>query len=198
MKKVSLFWFSIIIIFLSGFWANSVSAQNNPDLDEYSVFSALLQQEFIGKGTKQLVIKNQTDIYNFSNNETLDNLQKYLLPLEKETFLDFSSRNKQSADLKNKFNLKVKINLVGEEIGRIFAGGERDSENDGWKMFHKKYPTAGGFITLSRVGFNKEKTQALIYAAHNCGWLCGEGNYILLVKKDNIWKIEEKLMNWIS
>jgi hypothetical protein len=81
---------------------------------------------------------------------------------------------------------KVKINLIGEEIRRIFEGGARDSENDGWKVFHKKYPTAGGFITLSRVGFNKEKTQSLIYVAHNCGWLCGEGNYILLVKKDNI------------
>lgn len=190
------------IVFLVGFiCANFIPAQNTPDLDEYSVYSDLLKEEFIGKRTKQIVIKKETAVQNFSANEKIptEGLQGSLSSLKKETAEDFLLRNKQSAKLTDKFKLKVKINLVGEEIDKIFIENNRNgSTENGWMIFHKRYPTADGIITLSRVGFNKEKTQALIFVAFGCGWLCGEGNYILLEKQEEEWKVKSKLINWVS
>lgn len=201
MKKTLLLWFSIIITaaFVCVGCLSSVLAQDAPDLDEYSVYTSLLQQEFIAKRTKEIVIRKQTDVENFSDDKSPAYLTESLPSLEKQTFEDFGSRNKKFAELTEKFNLKVKVNIVGEEIDRIFRKGrQRNSKVDGWEAFHKKYPTAGAIITLSRVGFNGDKTQALMFIAHGCSWLCGEGNYVLLVKKDGNWKIEKKLMAWIS
>lgn len=201
MKSKFLFWFSIVTTaaLISISCVSSVVAQNAPDSDEYSVYAALLQQEFVGKGTKEIVVRKQTAVDNFSDDESLTDLMESLPSLAKETFEDFGSRNKNSVELTNKFNLKVKVNLVGEEINRIFYESRQlNSKEDGWEVFHKKYPTADAIITLSRVGFNKDKSQALMFVAHSCGWLCGEGNYILLVNKADGWKVEKKLMTWIS
>jgi hypothetical protein len=201
MRRKILSWFSVITIvaFVNLCFASSILAQNAPDSDEYSVYTSLLQQEFIGKGTKEIVVRKQTAIDNFSNDESLTYLTESLPSLAKETYEDFDSCNKKSTALTDKFNLKVKVNLVGEEIDRIFyESRQSNSKEDGWEVFHKKYPTAGAIITLSRVGFNKDKSQALVFVAHSCGWLCGEGNYILLEKKDGVWKVEKKSMTWIS
>lgn len=201
MKKVLLQRFSLSIIFalISFVFASSLLAQNVSEAEEYSVYKSLFQQEFIGKETKELVIKKQTAIENFSDNEPIAYLIKSLPSLTKETIEDFRLQNKKPTELTNKFNLKVKINLLGEEFDRLFyEARQSDPEKDGWEIFYKKYPTSGGIITLSRVGFNKEKSQALMFVSHGCGSLCGEGNYILLIKKDNVWKVEQKLMMWIS
>jgi hypothetical protein len=59
---------------------------------------------------------------------------------------------------------------------------------DGWREFYKRYPGSGGIINLSVVGFNDDKTLAVVYAGVSCGPLCGEWNWHLLEKKNAAWK----------
>jgi hypothetical protein len=40
--------------------------------------------------------------------------------------------------------------------------------------------------------------QALVAPSHGCGGLCGAGYYVLLTKKDGVWKVEAKRMTWVS
>jgi hypothetical protein len=39
---------------------------------------------------------------------------------------------------------------------------------------------------------------AFIYVGYFCGGLCGEGNYLLLRKGPEGWKVEKSAMLWIS
>ena len=175
--------------------ANSRTPQSDPEPEEYAVYAVLLK-EFMGKETKQLVIMKHTAVDDISGHDPSQMLGR-LSPLTKETAEDFKVKNARSYELSNKFNLQVEISfLTKDEVKELF--GRRDDKRDGWSIFHQKYPTAGAIITLSRVGFSDDRTQALVFVAHGCGWLCGEGNYIVLTKKDGAWKVEKRSMLWIS
>jgi len=176
---------------------NHVTAQVAPDADEFLVYKAVLQS-FVRKETKRLVIRKQTTTVaeNFSSRFG-ENLIEPLPTLSKETIDDFGTRNQKSVTLTDKFNLKLKINFVGEEINKLFENNAVGGK-DGWEIFNKKYSNANGFISVSRVGFNKSKTQALIAVSHSCGWRCGEGSYKLLTKKNNTWEIEKSFTTLVS
>ncbi len=201
MKRV--FVFLSAIIFVAEFFIVcniSASAQNTPDSEEYSVYASLLEQKFIRPENKQLVIRKQTMIDDFDDKGMRTKILDYSKLFAEETTCDFEIRNKKPTELSDKFNLNVKIKfLVQEEIKEIFgANHPLSAEQEGWESFRKKYPTTRWVITFSRVGFNREKTKAFVFVGDACGPLCGEGNAYLLLKKDNIWKIEKESMLWIS
>ncbi len=66
-----------------------------------------------------------------------------------------------------------------KEIEGVFSNGVA-----GWKSFYEKYPDSGGYNELSAVGFNSDKTVAVVYVAHFCGGLCGGGGFHVLEKKE--------------
>ena len=75
----------------------------------------------------------------------------------------------------------------------MFKGGV-----NGWEKFYKRFPDSGGIVGVSRVGFNLETNQALVYVEHGCGDLCGTGHYMLLDKGESGWKVAKRYMSWIS
>jgi hypothetical protein len=64
--------------------------------------------------------------------------------------------------------------------------------------FAQKYPNAISITTLSKIGFNKKLDQALIYMAYRCGDECGSANIYFLVRKGDIWKVEDSANVWMS
>lgn len=63
--------------------------------------------------------------------------------------------------------------------------------------FYKRHPRAIGYLTLSGVGFNATRTQAMFYIDHFCG-LCGGGRYVLMNKVDGQWRVADEHYTWIS
>jgi hypothetical protein len=62
-------------------------------------------------------------------------------------------------------------------------------------------PYTGGWIELSAIGFNADKTVAVVYMGHLCGGLCGGGQFHVLQKKDGKWeplKWQGKRCAWVS
>lgn len=55
-----------------------------------------------------------------------------------------------------------------------------------------------GYLTLSGVGFNPSRTQALFYVEHMCGGLCGGGWYVLMERVGGGWEVRDKHYTWIS
>ena len=53
-------------------------------------------------------------------------------------------------------------------------------------------------MTLSRVGFNQDQTQALVYIGNQEGPLSGAGYIVLLNKQFGNWELKQKIMVWIS
>jgi hypothetical protein len=76
---------------------------------------------------------------------------------------------------------------------RIFKSGL-----NGWDKFYRQFPNSLGIISFSRAGLNSKGDQALVYMARGCGGSCGSGNYLLLVKKNGEWIVQQKFMVWVS
>ena len=191
------------------FFAVALVAQSNgsstetAENEENSVYKAVIKQMFAGdkvtfdtqEKVTRLVIRDSTLKYEgFGKRENWTDVQNRLKPLQDETFSDYEARNKDGDEISKSLDLPIKYTFINKgEIDAIFK-----SNSDGWKRFYEKYPDSGGFIGFSHVGFNKSKTQALVYFDHSCGNLCASGHYILLNKTADGWSVVENTMLWIS
>ena len=93
----------------------------------------------------------------------------------------------------NFFDVTVKVMLISRrETREIFWKGEDYFE------FYAKYPYSQGSTIFSRVAFNSEKTQALIYVGNMVGYDNGVGYYALLTQEDGTWVILGEIVIWVS
>lgn len=182
----------IVVVVVSFF----VFKQTNESIDEeYNIYSVLINSRYISDGIKLIVIEEKTtESTSPGKDELNENYVKQNMPeLQQETINDFKKENQQSYLLKRQFDLPVSYILISQkEMKNIFENGK------GWDDFYKKYPDSQGTMTLSMVGFNADKNQALVYVGNQGHWLAGAGYYILLVKENNVWKIKKEVMAWIS
>lgn len=65
-----------------------------------------------------------------------------------------------------------------------------------WLAFRKHYPLAWGYVELSRIGFNPEHTQALVYVTHWCGDGCMSGDVWFLTRTGENWIVAETLTRY--
>jgi len=65
---------------------------------------------------------------------------------------------------------------------------ERPYEIVSGKDLASRAPLSGGYSFMSPVGFNKNKTLAIVYYGSICGGLCGQEKFHLLEKINGQWK----------
>jgi len=63
--------------------------------------------------------------------------------------------------------------------------------------FQTRFPNNLGYIAVSRLGLNLDRTEAIFYVDHFCG-LCGGGRYVLMRKVNESWKVVAEHYTWIS
>ncbi|MEZ5425030.1 MAG: hypothetical protein R2747_02090 [Pyrinomonadaceae bacterium] len=157
--------------------------------DSSEIYSAVLKIERFRPDL--LIISDQSVEETSGFTEKLDQRVAFL---KKETVRDFIDQNKTSDDLTRFFPNKKEVHLLSrKEAILIFKKSPQ-----GWGEFLKIYPKAGGIISFSRIGFNPDRTQALVYVAKRCGPLCGDGAMIFLLKKDGEWVVKKDLGIWVS
>jgi hypothetical protein len=144
--------------------------------EEYAVYSALINENTSDENINRvLVIKDLPTVWVGSldeeKNTFYDDLLKSSSLLLAETVDDLRAKNKEAHAFTRSFDIKRRYVLV----------------SGWWEEFYRRYPESRGFATFSRVGFNDDKTQALVYQAYSCGGLCGGGGYVLLVKVNGVW-----------
>jgi hypothetical protein len=64
-----------------------------------------------------------------------------------------------------------------------------------WTELKLKYPTAWGLITLSKVGFNPQHTEALVQARTSCGDECYADEIVFLEQTNRRWRVVERIPN---
>ena len=77
----------------------------------------------------------------------------------------------------------------------------RRGADKGWKRFFKAHPNAAGIIAFSAVGFNANRTAAVVYSATTSCSLCGVGKFHFLRKTSQGWVEVEPTFGtcgWIS
>ncbi len=75
----------------------------------------------------------------------------------------------------------------------------RDINQDGWAAFQRRFPGASGYLAMTIPVFTSDSAQAALYYEYHCGYLCGEGVLIWLVRReDGQWSVQRTLRFWVS
>jgi hypothetical protein len=118
---------------------------------------------------------------------------------------DFFRQNARSWLLQPRFHISRRISIVGRDMlhRAAWAGAEelfdRPEKGDERKWLPHtslrgpltEAPSVSGVLQLSRVGFNRRKTLALLYYSYRCGVLCGQSGWVVLHKAGGSWQIEK-------
>ena len=182
-------------------FASAQSIENATiEREEYAVYSAMII-DYVDEERGVMVIANPT--VRRDEPWTVKTLEFYSTDLKtyitaanapvvaQETLDDFLRRNKSNRWLTPKFEIDRKYVLVDyREITKLASDmGHPNTAPEEWKPFFKEYPESHGFISLSRVGFNQQMDQALVHVGWRCPSLCGHWSFLLLAKKDGVWKV---------
>jgi hypothetical protein len=167
--------------------ANSMQGpQPYLDTEAYEVYAARLPDEWpwAVAHAKQLVIQQETTVFPklATDTECLPGGDDFPESW-KEVLADYRKQNERTRVLARGFVIEKPYNSIPkQEFADLFK-----KDGPGWSGFYIRYPDSGGIIQLSAVGFNRERTKAVLYVGHSCGWLCGGGGYSFVQKKDGKW-----------
>lgn len=125
--------------------------------EEYSLYSLLLADSQFHPQNKPLVIEEKTKLLLELDEENKFFLQEKIPSLEDSSLQNFIDQNRQNLQLERNFDLPFNYSLIPQEKYLEFLQLE-----NGWQKFLQKCPQADRIITLSRIGFNSQKTQALL------------------------------------
>jgi hypothetical protein len=165
------------------------------DPEAYRVYAALLPDEWTVQSAhaETLVFEEETSMSgpcSLPSGGALETEWRDVLD-------DFRQRNATPMRLRPGMALGIPYLVVSRaSLQALFAtvGEERAG---GWTTFYDMYPRSGGYMTISAVGFNVQKTRAMVYIGHSCGNLCGGGTYHFLEKSSRGWR-EVKLRDVTS
>ncbi len=165
---------------------------------EYAIYSTYIESQYTGEDVRQIVMLATTG-NDFSASDVKDRMayvKEQLPELSADTRADFLAKVDQPVTLKaESFNLSVPVTLISEEERTALF---QNTQGNAWEAFYQKYPNSQGIMTLSRVGFNKNLDQALLYVGNQSHYLAGAGFYVLLERTNSGWVIIKSTMSWIS
>ena len=193
-------WLVWLFLISTGVGSVSVSppaGQSSSDVaisdEEYEIYSTVIKQKYIQPNTKLLIIEERTFRYDFAvdNDEPWREKRKGVT-IDRSAAEDYEAKNSSKWLLnKSMFKLPVKLNLITDlDLKAIFHGHWGELE---WISYYKRYPESTGFVMLSRIGFNTDRTQGLLYIGSRCGPGCGEINFLLLEKANGTWTTKKEL-----
>lgn len=181
----------ILIIFNWIIYPWLIWAQTN---DTYNIYSQIIIKDF-SKSYKLIAIEEYTPI-GFGDIKDSDYVyfKQNLKNLKKETFDDFRINNEKSDTIKNYFSNDFDVIILSKnEIDSIFF-----EKTSSWEAFYKKYGQTQGLLSFSKIGFDKEHLQALLYYGNQSDWLEGNGYFILFEKIGGKWIEKSSFTSWIS
>lgn len=161
--------------------------------EEYDIYSAMIKELYVKPDSKLLMIEDRTFRYDFSAGDDQPWRDKPKgLVIDQSAVEDYESKNRgQSVLSKASFKLPVKCDFITDaDLRTIFHGHWGELE---WVEFYRRFPASSGFIMLSRVGFNTEHTQALLYIGSRSGPGYGEVHFLFLEKANGTWSIRKQL-----
>jgi hypothetical protein len=199
MKKRLTFSLTLALLLVSRA-APSGSPRPDVSADEYKIYSAVVMKNYVEEDTRLAVITDETydPVPDGDSARVLDGLGKLHFLPSAETWDDFVAQNRKGEQkLGRSFSLGVNYVIVDyKSIEGLFEPAV--DLDEAWKKFYRQYPRSNGYFRVSRVGFNRAQDQALVHTSWMCNQRCGEGRYVLLVKRDGEWKVEDTYTQWVS
>jgi hypothetical protein len=168
--------------------SESTPPYENPEA--YGVYSAVLSRGGQWDDSKSLVVLKELPVKEWPIGSPRDALHgdEEFRGNFASIFKSFEEANRQSLFLENHFVIQKSYQLVGlAELESAFHSTKPDARRDGWEGFRQTFPNSTGYLILSAVGFNPEKTIAIVFVDYRCGGLCSSARYYILQKRDKDW-----------
>lgn len=158
--------------------------------EEYKVYSDFFSTNLKSSGNVNLM--QQTSYWNqISNNVLLDTVRKIYGGFDSTIFVDYNNINKKAYILGNKIKIPLsKVVLIpSSELYYYFLRNDILSE-------FEKY--SGGYYNVSRVGFNADKSEAVMSISIISGPQQATGYIVLLKKMNGKWVVIYEMDNWLT
>jgi hypothetical protein len=190
-RRVLYFLLTVTILILAG--CSDINDKRslifNEECDVYKTMIGALY------GDEVIAIMSETVPADSKSTNEKKFIQSNLDPLiEKDTLTSYQVNNRvpNNFDPKNCLNVKY-VRLTEKERKEIFEIG------GGWSLFQARYPESSKvLITFSKVGFNSQLDQALVFVQSYGDYGAGEGLYILLDRSSNEWIIQRMIVAWVA
>jgi len=182
-------------------WRSLQDPVPDTSTEEYAIYSTIIDKLHHEDRLRLFLVRDHTAGC-LRNNEWCSDKQlttrlSHLMP---QTIDDYVTQNQESAPLSKSFTLqRPAMMLADSDLSSLLVTTKLkvdysplSSRKINWSVFYDRYPLAPGFISLSRVGFNSQLNQALVYeeiqANDNGTW----GRYIVLTKQSGEWLISHQ------
>jgi hypothetical protein len=160
--------------------------------DEREVLSVCLDHLYLGDGQ---VVRSLTrsGLHRPTEARTISYVRDNFEGLNEETLADFLAKNRERHPVEPDLNPGGRLICVDDkEFEHFFRDGE------GWERFRRTFPESDGTLRFSRVGLDRDMTQAIFYAGQQFDWNVGSGGFWLFSHTDGAWVASGRLGNWIS
>jgi hypothetical protein len=194
---------AMIVVLVLAHMALSPNA-SRADAEQYAVYSAYIEPHLTGEShdlgsrdglvlihvntifSNQLIDKSKFNQYRFFLG-SVTNTKAEIPQLRRSAVFELFILNLRAERLERRFHLTARYELPTEQEMSLYP----------YEQFLRRFPLSYGYLTFSRVAFNRDLTEAFFYTEHVCG-MCGEGKYILMRKVNGNWIVEGEAGTWVS
>ncbi|MGE5557182.1 MAG: hypothetical protein ACM3WV_01080 [Bacillota bacterium] len=196
MKKILILMLTALI--LSGSDLSALTTATITDAEEYRVYSNAIKKIMSDFDKKKPLIIYCETLTDSIEHQLFDNFKERIDDNRLQTILvqNYNSLNAGSIRLENKFNLPWAVAITESAVK--LDGGHMRKMMTIWENYNAKYKNCHGFLALSRIAFNREKTWALLYINFYGKKFLGGGNYVLMKKTNGLWAVKTWFFDWIS
>jgi hypothetical protein len=164
--------------------ADNVTSESYADPEAYAVYTAVLPMIWSWElhEPKSLIFQEEPE---FSATQSADNLcikgDKKFYSTWGSTLRDYVVVNRVPRRLLRMFPIdKTYLLVPTRQLNELILKSH-------WEDFYTRYPEAKSYVSVSSVGFNAQKTKALLTMTYVCGMLCMEGTYYFMEKQNGKW-----------
>jgi hypothetical protein len=173
--------------------------------EEYDVYSAIIDKLHYEDRLRVFVVRDHTAPCLRNPEWCADKQVGNRFPnLKSETLDDYVYQNRESTALRESFKLQRPAAMISNRdltsllirTNRTINFSPLPARKIEWGEFYSRYPLSPGVISLSRVGFDSQGQQALVYEEilgnSDGAW----GRYLVLTKKSGKWMVQDRIESY--
>lgn len=164
------------------------------DADEYPVFEAVLRKRLVDPELRRLVLRPLVGFALARTTAAIIKLEEKSPDLEQQAIREFLARNETPALVEPRIALALPVEVRTREV--LAAYFNREKCEAGWQQYRADHYDAKGLLQLSRVGFNHDRTQAIVLLAWQSTCLNETGTVYELLKRRGDWKVVLRATVW--
>jgi len=163
------------------------------DDESYAIYSAILNQDpFVDdRASKRILISGETTPESDLEAACPTRLAKYD-PAVRQAVEAYGRANQSTYLLESHFTLRKAYKLLDDSAWGVVFENKKDPSAV-LKQLYALNPGARGIYSFSAVGFNLERTVAIVHVLFYCDWLCVESNRFVVRKIGGKWQSVEDL-----